>query len=223
MKKKKNPNKNYILPAVWAVLALTSLIVNMRQLKFPVVKFLFVAVYFLPPVLFTAFFTLYRIKKDRLRKFLKVMLILLLIPAVIASIFVFIPGYPTLSKTTDPKNYLVTDGRYVYENSEYYGLFPEKIPGSAGDVKYEYKNIDGGKWCIGARWTVSKEEYEQERSRVISLCQTYEMVEVKNEKTITYYSNNENDTEYFRIIFFEDSHTISYVFAHLTEPDGFSE
>ncbi len=220
--KKKNNYKNYILPAVWAILALISLLVNMSQLKFPVVKPVFVAVYFLPAILFTAFFTLPRMRKEKLRKILKVLLILLLIPSVIASIFVFIPGYPSLSKTTEPKNYLVTDGG-VYEQSEYYGLFPGKIPASAQDIKYEYKKVDSRSWCIGAQWTLPEAEYEQEKARILSLCSKHSMVEIKNEQKSTYYTENENDTAYFRVVFFEGNHMISYVYARLTEPEGFSK
>lgn len=217
----KKSNRKYLFPIIWTVLAAASLISNTVRLEFPHVRALLVILYFLPAALFAVFYSTEKLKKTKARTALKTVLILMLIPSVIASIFMFIPGYPQLSKTLDPTNYMITDDAEMYEQSVYAGYFPEEIPENAEDIKYEYTRQSGELWCIGAQWTLPDAEYEAEKARITELCRNYDgMVEVANpEKIINLCA--ETDTRFFKVILMEEEKSVTYILSHDIDPQGF--
>ena len=85
----------------------------------------------------------------------------------------------TVSETTDPEDYLLTDDWVRSSYGEIYRVFPPEIPFVAGDVRYYY-HYEQSSFDVFAQWRYSldrrpyyyhspQEDYEEEKARLLVL------------------------------------------------------
>lgn len=77
---------------------------------------------------------------------------------------------PFCSKTNDIDNYLLVDERVQKYSDCYNTFFPTKVPESAENIKYQYKEYEGffsQEFSIQASWSLSDQEYLQAKEAAL--------------------------------------------------------
>lgn len=125
---------------------------------------------------------------------------------------------PCGSKTEDLKNYLVFDKNSIVISN---GMFPEKIPDKAENIKYYY-NFVGEPDIVNevyAEWRLPRDEYEAEKKRLREKFSMKNSEQIANYVLIYISDEDKTDYDYNFYAYNDTSFTIRYVSSYIQNID----
>lgn len=203
-----------------------------------VIKYFFVIQFILCLTIFIIYKIKRRIgkKKDK-KKVVAIILVVFWVLSLVATPFVFMLNVIAMeSRTENPDNYLRTEQSYYEKDERFEILFPDTVPTIdnweetfLGDkyhdtTKYYYRyysDIWGDTEDVFAEWVLSKDEFQQEKERVLSL-DGIVREETAGEWTRIYLCNeidkeqSDDFCEYYEFLLFaynDKTNTVRYIFA----------
>ena len=127
------------------------------------------------------------------------------ISAVIITLLLCFEGYISLvcssdiSKTNDINNYLVLDDGSLVHNSDCVALLPVEVPKNAQNPVYDYYcefSLFSGSY-VYAEWTLSENEYLEEKQRIIDSAEEYKLQYFKYDNQDVYALETPRDIAQF--------------------------
>ena len=118
---------------------------------------------------------------------------------------------PSISKTTNIKNYLQTDSDFPISNLDF---FPKEIPKEATEIKYYYFSgrvveVDRD---IFAKWRLPKELYLKEKERILNSYKDIKTIERDNFSEVMM-SNASGGGRFYKLFFyFDEECTVAYTY-----------
>jgi len=159
------------------------------------------------------------IRKEKIKPIIRAVVMIIIglsIPFSMGSTMLAGFASPFGSMTKNIDNYLVVD---PYLRTMDYRIFPERIPESAKEIEYfyRYRHCVDADYDVYVEWKLSKEDFEQEKKRIMTLYPDLTITPNEYDQTFIDYRISYNSGYggyYFKFVSFSESTlVVRYVFA----------